>query len=717
MKVLITNDDGPLSDQYSPYIRIFVQYLLKHTDWDIYICIPNQQRSWIGKAHFANHNPTASFIYSSPDAKTNEFVGPFSVPQFKRLTKLSHAVPDQKKTVVPENYIEWCLVDGTPATCSDIGLNHLIHEPFDVIISGPNVGRNASAPYIGSSGTVGAAMDAYTTNPSVKSFALSWAYFDGVKIVDDAIFEQVCGKSFEAIDYLIRNWDSDVRIYSLNVPLRDLSNAKFKYCPILESTWCSIYSDPILTPNVSPSNEDILDGHQSHTISFNWQPNFKLQRENMINEKSLTDGSCIEQGDISVTPLSHTFKVIEKLFGEFQLNDPARIVLTIPDTDYIYQPLMHSFRKHLPNIPVSRNLPVTMDKLTFHYGEYEQLNMDQLMSNDFYHANAYIYRKAIIRKHYLSHTIHSYVVKNEDSILNKAFFESFNIDVDYAEFLDDALDENWELRQELESKQKWWILKPSMSDKGQGIRIFKTIEQLQDIFDSFEEDETDDEDVGQDSNKVVTSQLRHFIVQEYLHNPLLLSDMHSRKFHIRCYVTCYGDLQVYVYDRMLALFAPSKFVPPSDDYNVLDNSQLSCHLTNTCLQNDDESKSNSVVEFTNLDDIPPHRKEEIKEQIHEIVAELFKAAVNVDRMNFRPLKNCLETYGFDFLVDSNYQVKLLEVNAFPDFKQTGAELKGLIDELFDDIVSICVRPMFKLPPLNHKNSKFTEVLKLQSNDW
>lgn len=653
MKVLLTNDDGPLSDQYSPYIRIFVQFLLKHTDWDIFICIPNQQRSWIGKAHFASHNPSASFIYSNPESQTNEFMGPFSVPQFKRLTKLTHAA--STSTAVPENYIEWCLIDGTPATCSDIGLNHLVDEPFDLLISGPNVGRNASAPYIGSSGTVGAAMDAYITNPTVKAIALSWAYFDGVKIVDDNIFEQASAKSWEVIDYLVRNWDSDVNVYSINVPLKDLTKAKHKYCPILMSTWSSIYSEPILTPQ--PYNEDIQDGHQSHTISFNWQPNFKLQRENMLNSKGLNDGRCIEDGDISVTPLSHTFHVIEKLLGEFSLNDPSLIVITIPNSEYIFQPLVHSFRKHLPNIEISSSIPVTIDRNTFHYGDYEQLDIDQLMSNPFYHTNAYIYRKALIRKHYLSHTIHSYVVKNTKSILNNAFLPSYNIDVDYAEFLDDSLDENWELRQELEAKEKWWILKPSMSDKGQGIRVFKTIDQLQSIFDSFEEDDTDDEDF-EDNNKVVTSQLRHFIVQEYLHNPLLLSQMNGKKFHIRCYVTCSGDLQVFVFDRMLALFAPTKFEPPNDNYNVLDDAQLECHLTNTCLQNDEETKSNSVMAFDELDDIPSHRRKQIKEQIHDIVSELFKAAINVDRLNFRPLKNSLETFGFDFLVDSDYQVKL-----------------------------------------------------------
>lgn len=175
-----------------------------------------------------------------------------------------------------------------------------------------------------------------------------------------------------------------------------------------------------------------------------------------------------------------------------------------------------------------------------------------------YFTNSYIYRKALIRKHFLSHTIQTYTAKNPESILKKAYLESFTIDLDYAEFLDDALDENWELRQELEneSQDKWWIVKPSMSDKGQGIRVFKTIEDLQAIFDSFDDEDSEAEESGNDddaddvngefmdNNKVNISQLRHFIIQEYLTNPLLLASMDNRKFHIRCYVVCRGDLQV-----------------------------------------------------------------------------------------------------------------------------------------------------------------------------
>ena len=53
-----------------------------------------------------------------------------------------------------------------------------------------------------------------------------------------------------------------------------------------------------------------------------------------------------------------------------------------------------------------------------------------------------------------------------------------------------------------------------MADQGMGIRLFKRKDELQRIFESFEED-SDVETKGEndDSTAVVTSQLRHFVIQ------------------------------------------------------------------------------------------------------------------------------------------------------------------------------------------------------------
>jgi len=55
-----------------------------------------------------------------------------------------------------------------------------------------------------------------------------------------------------------------------------------------------------------------------------------------------------------------------------------------------------------------------------------------------------------------------------------------------------------------------------MSDRGMGIRLFHTKEELQEIFDSFEEEEEAEEEETEeatDGTAVVTSQLRHFVIQ------------------------------------------------------------------------------------------------------------------------------------------------------------------------------------------------------------
>ncbi|KAH3662448.1 hypothetical protein OGAPHI_005700 [Ogataea philodendri] len=278
-----------------------------------------------------------------------------------------------------------------------------------------------------------------------------------------------------------------------------------------------------------------------------------------------------------------------------------------------------------------------------------------------------------------------YTAKNPDSVLKKAFPESFQLELDYAEFLDDSLDESYDLRQELEANESelpnTYILKPSMSDKGQGIRVFQTIDQLQEIFNSFEESEE-----NEDENAVITSQLRHFIVQRYIANPLLLKEYENRKFHIRTYVLCVGKLKVFVYQRMLMLFSEH---PYHNDYTNIEG-----HLTNTCLQGDTDKLV--VVELA-ASVLPEASKITIRESINSIVSELFKAASN-EKINFQPLPNCFEIFGVDFVVDDQLNVSLLEVNSYPDFKQTGDDLKGLVDELLDGVVQKAVSPFYGKQP-------------------
>jgi len=62
-----------------------------------------------------------------------------------------------------------------------------------------------------------------------------------------------------------------------------------------------------------------------------------------------------------------------------------------------------------------------------------------------------------------------------------------------------------------------------MADRGNGIRLFNDRHRLESIFSEFEQGDDDDESGEEMANStaVVTSQLRHFVIQVYF--PLLSS--------------------------------------------------------------------------------------------------------------------------------------------------------------------------------------------------
>ncbi|ODQ68485.1 TTL-domain-containing protein [Nadsonia fulvescens var. elongata DSM 6958] len=672
MHVLVTNDDGPPCDIISPFIHHLIEALKKNTDWDISVALPNSQKSWIGKAHMIGQTITASYI--TPSKVIGEpYTGPY----------------DQPKNNGEE---EWILLDGTPATCSNIGVNHLFKRkgPVDLVISGPNLGGNSGAVFIMSSGTVGAAMEGALCG--VKSIGLSYAY--KTKEHDTDVVIEATRLGVEIVKHLYENWpkDDSVDLYSVNIPLVDTlsSSTPIIYSDILQNKWVSAF-----TP---------VTNHDKGTLQFEWTPDFDYVHRNVL-KAGHGDSYIVHQGSISVTPLRASFQGVSHNSQNINTENDKKFLLTLDDGSYLYPVLKEAVRTHLPYVKLITSADeASPNDQVFQYGEYEDLDFDKLMENTSkYMACSYIYRKALIRKHYLSNTVAVYKSKNPESLIASAFPDSYNIEVDYAEFLDDALDEAYELRGELEAGDKIWILKPSMSDRGQGIRLFSSVEGLQAIFDEFEEDsDGEDSDMEEaivfsepksllNENSVVTSQLRHFIVQSYIDKPLLLPQHNNRKFHIRTYVLCVGAVKVYVYKHMLALFALSDYKPPQADEN--DIISLYGQLTNTCLQGECKDEG-SVHSFWSLNGLETDKKEAIFSQLCTITGELFDAAVSAGSINFQPLPNGFEIYGIDYLVDSNLSVHLLEVNAYPDFKQTGDDLKSIISGLFNDVIQLAVKPFF-----------------------
>ena len=433
---------------------------------------------------------------------------------------------------------------------------------------------------------------------------------------------------------------------------------------------------------------------------------------------------------------------------------------------YVQPLLVAALKKHFPS---RLHLLTSWDELpskssrVLQWVQYESINFEHLLQHPATScANSYIIRKALIRKHYLSTTVANWIAKRPDSVLKKHVKPSVEFEVDYAEFLDEALVEAWELheawrRGEEGGEREWWILKPGMSERGQGIRLFSSEEELTTIFEGWDPESDDEEeedgdgdeedarsdtaslppskpalkneDADDDDDKgIITSQLRHFIAQPYIHPPLLLRPTSSalsdplRKFHIRTYVLATGALKVYVYRPMLALFAAAPYAPPSAS-SFADEEGLKAHLTNTCLQSTGD-REGSVSLFWDLPSTIPTQppsspspssttttnpettttdttadwKSSIFTQILSITGSIFEAAARGMSVHFQALPNAFEIFGLDFMVgiesDGSLNTWLLEVNAFPDFRQTGEECKGVVEGLMEGVVEVGVGGFF-----------------------
>ncbi|KAL8846974.1 MAG: hypothetical protein Q9221_007968 [Calogaya cf. arnoldii] len=738
MHVLVTNDDGPPSNQSSPYIHSFVK-TLQSAGHTVSVILPHQQRSWIGKAHFA-----AQVIKPT-------YFRPGNLHQDDGTT---HAKPLQSEADSDNDNEEWVLVNSTPATAAQLGLFHFFQDrgPVDLVISGPNYGRNTTSLFSLSSGTIGGAMEAAVCRK--RAIALSYAFFS--RNHDPEIIAGASRTSVKLVEHLAGHWDDGVDLYSVNVPLIEgIEGKKVLYTYALQNYWASGSSfteieakdegneDPeeremeIRMQEGDNEGEDSEEKKRGHKHRhFTWTPKFSDVYQSVEKSEPGNDGWAVKEGLVSVTPLKANFMHVPGLKGELKLSpksimQPPKFYASIDYEDtYTHAIILNAFSSLVPPehynlIPTINDLPSASSPF-FQISSYESIPFQHLHDNPRTAlANSYVIRKALIRKHYLAHTVQSYLVKYAASELRNHVPVTVDFEVDYAEFLDEALIEAYELDESFTrnegkeaSDREWWILKPSMSDRGIGIRLFSTGQELHDIFNEWEADQPESDDDDEDEDKadeevkpvtsnaeasrtqgidssIMVSQLRHFVAQPYI-RPLLLPEYLNRKYHIRTYVLNVGAIRVYVYEQMLVLFAevpyraPGTSINPQSKDDTVAAMDMRAHLTNTCLQPASSSSSPTVLPLHSINSLclRPPLLSSITTQIYTTTSTLFRAAV-AQPTNFQPLPNAFEVFGVDWLVDPEGKVHLLEVNAFPDFKQSGQEEgRGVIEGLWKGVLGI-----------------------------
>ncbi|KAJ9130104.1 TTL domain-containing protein [Pleurostoma richardsiae] len=331
--------------------------------------------------------------------------------------------------------------------------------------------------------------------------------------------------------------------------------------------------------------------------------------------------------------------------------------------------------------------------------------------------NAYPNSDALARKDHLARVVEYWTVKRPESILKKHVPTTVRLNLDYSEYVDDALTEADDLAlydslQENEKidapEREWWILKPALCDSGAGIRIFSTVDELASKLELVACVDDDDAVAGEldgtlekpstdaspdtlnftceDDGRIPSSQMRDFVAQQYI-TPV--SVLERRKWHVRVYVLAIGRLKVYVFREMLALLASDVYEPPWE------SPSLRSSLTNTALQKEDEyADKKSMRDFWALPDglFPGDWKSRVFDQICDVSAELFRATAHTMPEKFVLIDKCFGLFALDFLVDSSGVPWLLEANETPSFYEHGVG-GALAQRLLESVIYVAMDHM------------------------
>eukprot|EP01062_Namystynia_karyoxenos_P055150 TRINITY_DN4589_c0_g1_i1.p1 TRINITY_DN4589_c0_g1~~TRINITY_DN4589_c0_g1_i1.p1 ORF type:complete len:856 (+),score=256.02 TRINITY_DN4589_c0_g1_i1:69-2636(+) len=230
-----------------------------------------------------------------------------------------------------------------------------------------------------------------------------------------------------------------------------------------------------------------------------------------------------------------------------------------------------------------------------------------------------------------------------------------------------AFQQAWHQERARHSGHNLWILKSSHGSKGDGIRI--TTDWRAAVY-----------HVDRQSEPY------SWVVQRYIERPFLID---GRKFDIRVWVLLDSQQHAYVYKEGVLRTSSAK-------YNAADLSDALAHLTNHAIQQRgprygafEEGNEMWYADFERyLRRATQGRRSfarDVVPQIHRTTGRTLQAARQHLHTPPPPLR-CFQLFGFDFMLDEDFRLWLIEVNGSPMIAE------ALRERMVADMLEIAVLP-------------------------
>ena len=249
-----------------------------------------------------------------------------------------------------------------------------------------------------------------------------------------------------------------------------------------------------------------------------------------------------------------------------------------------------------------------------------------------------------------------------------------------------------------------WIVKAPNLNRGRCIKVFnnyeKIVKYINEIirgdvgeYDNIKDEKENKEIYKNDEDNKHKYKTNKIIIQKYIEKPLLYN---GRKFDIRIWVLLTHEMTAY-------MFKEGHLKLSSIGYNLDSNSSF-IHLTNYSLQKYNKYFSKyeqgNEVSFETFQKYINENfnkninfKEIVYPQFKEIIEHTIKCSNSLINLNSR--KNCFEIMGYDFLIDEDFNVFLIEINSNPGLEISSEIIKMLVPRMIDDALRLTADDVFK----------------------
>ncbi len=266
-----------------------------------------------------------------------------------------------------------------------------------------------------------------------------------------------------------------------------------------------------------------------------------------------------------------------------------------------------------------------------------------------------------------------------------------------------------------------WILKPSRSDRGRGIEIFSSLDELErflqiyvggcslakykDIKYSDQEECSPSFIEGSISHEEKTQVINEFVIQKYMEKPALIRGF---KFDIRPHGLLNQERKLFLFKEVYGKVASLPYSTDKKNYFAhLTNasvgirsesygklSELNC-LTHVQIANtlEEQQKNRSVKVFEKFDEFI---FEETSKFLHILYDAVFTGGVN--KLNPQEFPNVFELFGYDIMVDESMRCWFIEANGEPGIDDSGSKyFLHYMNRMIDDLCKLTIDKIFPAP--------------------